>query len=274
MPGRYAESKGEDGIDRLLDRDVKVLAVSLADEKSAAALIQKAKDKRIPLVFFALPPRADDMVKWDKVYYVGSRPGQTGTYQGEIAAAWWHTHPETDRNRDSVMQYLAFTGGLGRGAFPLRSQASIKALADAGIRSQALAGESANLGREEARKTMAAWLAAFGGKVECVLCGSEDTALGAIDALKAAGWFKDGKTIPVLGIGAGPASLEAIDKGELLGTVLDDLAAQGKNAYGLSLALAGLGAIGSLGLPITDNKFLWVPCRKITKENLNLPASR
>lgn len=256
-------------MDSLIARGVKAMAISLSDGMAAEQAIGKAKDKRIPLVFFGLCPNADDMVKWDKVFYVGARPGEAGTFQGEIAADWWKAHPEADRNRDGRMQYVLFTGEPGQAEAIGRSQFCVKALDAAGIKADKLYEESASKGRLIAQEEMAACLARFGSKIEFVLCNDDEIALGAIDALKAAPPAKAGKAMPVVGIDAEPAALEAIKAGALIGSVLQDRESQGKAVHDLSLALAMGGKLDDLEWPLSENKYLWVQSKKITAQNVD-----
>jgi methyl-galactoside transport system substrate-binding protein len=252
-------------MDSLISRGAKAVAVSLAKADDASAVIAMAKDRQVPIVFFGKKPSADDLVKWDKVYYVGSRPGEAGSLQGEIAAAWWLAHPQADRNHDGRLQYVVLTGEPGREDGSLRGEASTKALGDAGIKSERLLEEILPPVRAAGQERMAAALTRFGSRVELVFCNDDELALGAVAALKSAGWFKAGKAMPVLGLGGDPAAVEAVKAGELAGTVLVDRLAQGRAVHDLTAALALGRELGDLEWPIAENKYLWVPCRKVTR---------
>lgn len=246
-----------------------VLAVCLGDPKDAGAAIEQAKGKRVPVVFVGRKPGADDMVRWDKLYYVGTREGDGPTLQGEIAAAWWNSHPAADRNRDSRLQYVIFSGETG-GPGELRdAEYCVKALGDAGIKSERLAevpDSQGGDGRKSAQSAMAGVLAKYGPRLEFVICDTPEAALGSLDALREAGFFKGGKHLPVVARGTDRPILEAVRDGELLGTVLDDDGRKGRVVYELSAALVRGGEIDDLEWPISENKYIWVPCRKITAE--------
>ncbi len=94
-------------------------------------------------------------------------------------------------------------------------------------------------------------------------------ALGAIEALRAAGYFRDGKYMPVVGVDATAPALEALKEGTLLGTVLNDAKNQGKATLELAYVLAQgqTPTKENTGFDITDGKYVWVPYRKITIEN-------
>ncbi len=92
--------------------------------------------------------------------------------------------------------------------------------------------------RPKAQEKMAAWLTAYAGQIEVVFANNDDMALGAIEALKAAGYFKGGKYMPVVGVDATPPALDALEQGTLLGTVLNDAKNQGKATFDLADSLA------------------------------------
>lgn len=60
---------------------------------------------------------------------------------------------------------------------------------------EALAEDTAMWDRVKGQEKMQAFLASHGDKIEAVLANNDDMALGAIEALKAAGYFKDGKSM-------------------------------------------------------------------------------
>ena len=96
-------------------------------------------------------------------------------------------------------------------------------------------------------------------------------ALGAIEALKAEGYFKDNKYMPVVGVDATAPAIQALQDGTLLGTVLNDAKNQGKATMSVAAALAKgeTPKQRNTGYDITDGKYVWIPYKKITKANIN-----
>jgi methyl-galactoside transport system substrate-binding protein len=96
-------------------------------------------------------------------------------------------------------------------------------------------------------------------------------ALGAIEALKAAGYFKNGKYIPVVGVDATVPGIQALKEGTLLGTVLNDAKNQAKAAFMLAYVLAQgqTPTKENIGYDVTDGKYVWIPYVKITLDNIN-----
>ena len=111
-------------------------------------------------------------------------------------------------------------------------------MTDAGIPVEKLAEDTGFWNRVQGQEKMAAFLAAHGDKVEAVFANNDDMALGAIEALKAAGYFKDGKFMPVVGVDATAPAIQALKDGTLLGTVLNDAVNQGQATFNLSYLLA------------------------------------
>ena len=258
-----------DRVDMFITKGVDALAINPVDRAAAGVIIQKAKQANIPVVFFNREPFEDDMAMWDKVYYVGAKAEESGTISGQLIVDYWLAHPEADKNGDGVLQYVMLKGEPGHQDAELRTEYSIKAVTDAGIPVECLAEDHANWDRVRGQEKMAAFLAAHGDKIEAVFANNDDMALGAIEALRAAGYFRGDKYIPVVGVDATAPALEALKEGTLLGTVLNDAKRQGEATFMLSYVLAQgeTPSKENTGYEIVDDKYVWVPYAKITIEN-------
>ena len=246
------------------------MAINPVDRTAAGVIIDKAKAENIPVVFFNREPLPEDMHKWDKVYYVGAKAEESGTMSGQIIVDYWTSHPEADRNGDGVLQYVMLKGEPGHQDAELRTEFSMKAVADAGIKVEKLAEDTGLWDRVRGQEKMAAFLAAHGDKIEAVFANNDDMALGAIEALKAAGYFKDGKFMPVVGVDATAPAIQALEEGTLLGTVLNDAVNQGVATFNLAYLLAKgeTPTSENAGYEITDGQYVWVPYKKVTLENV------
>jgi methyl-galactoside transport system substrate-binding protein len=211
------------------------------------------------------------MKKWDKVYYVGAKAEQSGTMEGQLIVDYFKAHPEADKNKDGTLQYVMLKGEPGHQDAELRTKFSIQAVTDSGMKVEKLAEDTAMWDRVKGQEKMAAFMASQGDKIEAVFANNDDMALGAIEALKAKGYFKDGKFMPVVGVDATAPALKALEDGTLLGTVLNDAKNQGKATLNIANALAQGQTPNkdNAGYDITDGKYVWVPYKKITKENMN-----
>lgn len=257
-------------VDLFITKGVKAMQINPVDRTAAGVIIDKAKKANIPVVFFNREPLAEDMAKWDKVYYVGAKAEESGTMSGQIIADYWKANKATmDRNGDGVLQYVMLKGEPGHQDAELRTEYSIKCLKDNGMKVEKLAEDTGMWDRVKGQEKMAAFIASQGDKIEAVFANNDDMALGAIEALKAAGYFKDGKFMPVVGVDATAPALQALEEGTLLGTVLNDAVNQGRATFMLSydLAMGKTPTAASIGYTITDGKYVWVPYQKVTKEN-------
>ncbi|CAK4863471.1 unnamed protein product [Aphanomyces euteiches] len=260
-----------DKVDLFITKKVDALAINSVDRTAASVLIDKAKSANIPIVFFNREPLADDMKKWDKVYYVGAKAEESGTMEGQIIVDYFKAHPEADKNKDGIVQYVMLKGEPGHQDAELRTKFSVKAIEDAGMKVEKLAEDTAMWDRVKGQEKMAAFLAANGDKIEAVITNNDDMALGAIEALKAKGYFTNGKFMPVVGVDATAPALKALEDGTLLGTVLNDAKNQGTATFNIANALAEGKTPDkeNTSYDVTDGKYVWVAYKKITKENMD-----
>lgn len=270
VDSQNSQSTQNDRVDMFITKRMNALAINPVDRTAAGVIIDKAKAENIPVVFFNREPLPEDMQKWDKVYYVGARAEESGTMSGQIIVDFWKSHPEADRNGDGVLQYVMLKGEPGHQDAELRTEFSIKAVTDAGIKVEKLAEDTGLWDRVRGQEKMAAFLAAHGEKIEAVFANNDDMALGAIEALKAAGYFKDGKFMPVVGVDATAPAIQALEDRTLLGTVLNDAVNQGVATFNLAYVLAKgeTPTEENCGYAISDGKYVWVPYRKVTLENV------
>lgn len=259
-------------VDTFITKGVNALAVNPVDRTAAGPLIKKAKDKKIPIVFLNREPQEADMKSYDKVWYVGAKAEQSGTLSGEIIAEYFKAHPEADKNKDGVIQYVMLQGEPGHQDATLRSEYSIKAIEDKGYKTQKLAADTAMWDKAKATDLMKAFVTGQGiDKIEAVICNNDDMALGAVEALKAEGYNKEDKSkyVPVVGVDATAPALQAMKDGSLLGTVLNDAENQGKATINIALAAAQGKEVNedNIGYPIKDGKYVWINYVKVTQDN-------
>lgn len=259
-----------DKIDLFITKKVDSLEINPVDSASAGAIVSKAKAASIPVVFFNRMPTTTDMNSWDKLYYVGAKPEQSGIMQGKILATYWKSHPEADKNKDGIMDYVMITGEPGHPDAIARTKASIGEIVKEGIKVNMVATDTGMWDRVKAQDKMQSILAAKGAKVEAVLANNDDMALGAISALKAAGYFKNNKYMPVVGVDATAPGIAALTDGSLLGTVLNDAKNQGIATFKISqlVAQGKVPTSENVGYKLTDKKYVWIDYKPITKENI------
>jgi methyl-galactoside transport system substrate-binding protein len=259
-------------VDTFITKGVNALAINPVDRTAAGPLIEKAKAKKLPIVFLNREPEKADMANYDKVWYVGAKAEQSGTQSGEIIADYFKANPKADKNGDGKIQYVMLQGEPGHQDATLRTEFSIKAIEAAGFKTQKLAADTAMWDKAKATDLMKAFITGQGlDKIEAVLCNNDDMALGAVEALKAEGYNKGdaAKYIPVVGVDATAPALQAMKEGSLLGTVLNDAANQGKATVNIAIAAAQGKEItkDTIGYEITDSKYVWINYVKVTQAN-------
>jgi len=258
-----------DKVDLFINKKAKSLAINPVDRNAAGVIIEKAKKANIPVVFFNREPLTEDMNKWDKVYYVGAKAEQSGIMAGQLVVEYFKANP--DKIKNNTIRYVMLKGEPGHQDAELRTKFSVQTIVEAGYKVEKVAEDTAMWDRVKGQEKMAAFLAANGDNIDVVLANNDDMGLGAIEALKARGYFKDGKYMPVVSVDATAPALKALEEGTLYGTVLNDAGNQGKATFMLASVLAQ-GLVPNkenTGYTITDGKYVWIDYKKITKANAN-----
>ncbi len=272
VDGQGQQPTQNDSVDTFIVEGYNGLGINMVDRTAASVIINKVKEANVPVVFFNREPEARDMNSWDKIYYVGAKAEESGRMQGEALAKYFKENPSADRNGDGVLQYVMLTGEPGHQDAILRTEHSVKALEAAGIKVQQLATDTGMWQRVNGQEKMAAWISAFGDGIEAVIANNDDMALGAIEALKAVGYFvgdpDGGKYMPVLGVDGSAPALDSIEKDYLFASVLNDAHGQGAAVIDILKELQkDTPDMSSLPYTFTDTKYVWIPYVAITKDN-------
>lgn len=266
------QAKQNDQVDAMIAKKVDALAINLVDPGAATAIAEKAKAAGIPLVFFNKEyPEGTDKIPYDDVVYVGTTSAESGVIQGELILDAWKANPDWDKNGDGTMQYVMLMGEPGHPDAEARTKESVATVEAAGIPTQEIALQTGMWDASKAKELMETWLAAHGDDIEMVICNNDGMALGAVEALKAAGYFADGKYMPVVGVDAIPEALELIKEKQILGTVLNDPLNQGKATMELAInAALGKDFLEGTSWELDPTKAVRVPYVAITEDNLGV----
>ncbi len=252
-------------VDDFIANGVNVLIINPVDRMSAQAITDKAKSANIPVVFINREPPAEILATYDKAYYVGAKAEESGTEAGELIAAYFKSHPAADKNHDGKLQFILLKGQNGHQDMILRSKYSVEAIKNAGIEPVEIAGAIANWDKVQAMSIMNAFIMSIGPEnIEAVIANNDEMALGAVEALKANDYNRGDPAmyIPVVGVDANASALEAMNHGEMLGTVLNDADGQGSAAVKLAVMLANGQDVSK---EVTDGKYIWVSYQKVTR---------
>ncbi|HIV54318.1 MAG TPA: galactose ABC transporter substrate-binding protein [Candidatus Anaerobiospirillum stercoravium] len=265
-----------DQVDTFITKGVNALIINPVDRSAAGPLADKAKAADLPIIFINREPDKTVLDGWEKAYYVGAKAEESGTIGGQLIAEYFKAHPEADKNKDGKLQYILIKGEQGHQDATLRSEYCVKAMKDAGLDIVEVGADNANWDKVQGHDKMKNFITALGiDGIEAVLANNDDMALGAVEALKSEGYNlgTDGKDpskfIPVVGVDATAPALQAISKGQMLGTSLNDAVNQGTAAVRIANQVASGGEVTeqSIGYKITDGKYVWIPYVRVTQEN-------
>lgn len=270
---RNDQNLQNDQVEGMLEAGVDVLIINPVDRLAAGYLIEKARKRQTPVLFVNKEPLLEDLLLYEHAFYVGADGAQSGRLSGEILAEYFLAHPEADKNGDGTVQYVLIKGEPGHQDAELRTQNALKPLQEAGFRVEKLQEDTGMWRRQLGQEKMAGFLLAWGDQIECVIANNDEMALGAINALKAAGYFSGGRFMPVVGVDAISQAIEALRQGSLLGTVFNDGEQQAMAAVDLAILLAKGEEItaDTYAYPISGERFVWIPYQRITREELTDP---
>lgn len=261
------QAKQNDQVDAMIAKGVKSLAINLVDPGAAPAIAEKAKAAGIPVIFFNKEyPDGTDKVGYDKAWYVGTTSSESGVIQGELMVEKWKANPTWDKNGDGKMQYVMLMGEPGHPDAEARTKFSIDTVAAAGIGVEELAKQTGMWDAAKGKELMETWLAAHGEKIEMVVCNNDGMALGAVEALKAAGYFVGDKYMPVVGVDAIPEALDLVKNKQMAGTVLNDAENQGRATLELAVnAALGKDVIEGTSWVLDPTRAVRVPYVAVTE---------
>ena len=208
-------------VEEMIDAGCDVLCVNLVDRTAPSRIIRMAKQEDIPVLFFNREPVREDLMQWEKLYYIGCNAEQSGIMQGEIVADYIKNHPKVDKNQDGKIQYILLEGEAGHQDAISRTDYSVKTLLEQGINLEKLSYQFADWNRGQAENRMSRLIEQYGDEIELVISNNDEMALGAIEAYKDAGYNQ--KEWPIIfGIDGLEDALEAIQNGTMQGTVYND----------------------------------------------------
>ena len=263
--GKNSQSNQNDQVDNFISRSYDVICVNMVDRTVAAVIIDKAKRADIPVVFFNREPVEEDIRMWDRAYYVGTDAKESGIMQGQIILNALKKDAGIDKNGDGKLQYVMLEGEQAHQDSLIRTEYSVKTITAGGVQMEKLANDTANWQRSLGTAKMTSWLDQFGDEIEVVLSNNDDMALGAIDALKAQDMLENGPV--VVGVDGTLAALEAIQNGEMLGSVVNDAQLQAQAMLDIACALTE-GSDPQQVVEGMNGQYVRAPHRIVTKENV------
>lgn len=244
----------------MLEDGCDIICVNLVDRTEPVTIIDMAEKQNVPVIFFNRELVEQDLERWDKLYYVGAKAFESGIMQGEMAADIFKNDPEADKNGDGVFQYIVLEGEADHQDAIVRTEYAVSTITDQGVPVEKLGYAIANWNRAQANTKMSQLLTEYGDQIELVLSNNDDMALGAVDAMKAAG-IDQAEWPVILGIDGTDVGLAALKNGEIRGTVYNDKEGQAEKMFDLAFCLARGLSLDDLGLE--DGKYIRQPYTKL-----------
>ena len=82
--GDNDQQEQDEIVEEMIDAGCDVLCVNLVDRTAPSNIVRMARQNDIPVIFFNREPVQEDLLQWDKLFYVGCDAAQSGEMQGEI----------------------------------------------------------------------------------------------------------------------------------------------------------------------------------------------
>ena len=244
-------AKQLDQIKNFVASGVSAIIVNPVDTSATEAMTKAAADANIPLVYVNRQPINVDSLP-DNQAFVASNEIESGTLETfEICKIL-----RSQGKGGGAKAYLMM-GELSNQAAVQRTK-DVKDVLGTDMCSfiKIVDEQTANWSRDQAQNLMTNWLSS-GEKFDAVIANNDEMAIGAIQAMKAAGL--DMKEIVVGGVDATQDALAAMDAGDLDVTVFQNAAGQGSGALNAALKLAKGEAV--------DQK-VYIPFELVTPANI------
>lgn len=232
---------------------VDAIIVNPVDTDATVAMSQTAASAGIPLVYVNREPVNVDQLPENQAF-VASDERESGTLETQEICRLLKEQGKGDGANIVVMM-----GELSNQAARMRTQDIHDVIATEECSfMQIVEEQTANWQRTEAQDLMTNWLSA-GLEFDAVVSNNDEMAIGAIQAMKAAGMSMD--EMLVGGVDATQDALAAMEAGDLDVTVFQDAAGQGRGAVDTALKLARGEEI--------ENQKVYVPFQLVTPDNMS-----
>ena len=253
-------------IEAMINSGAKALVINLADTKVGPELAMKMCDRRIPVVYINRTPGNKTLQECDIAYFVGSDDYQAGILQAQLALENWTEHPEWDKNGDGKMQLAILEGNPAIHSARIRANWAISSLKfnpENGLGSEGIdivLQETGRYSLDVAKEVVGKWINSPDfNKVEVILAGNDNMALGAAEILEA-----NNKKLPIFGIDGLPKTQDAIKHGRVFATILNDADTQARVALRMAANLANERPVNEgVFLDMDESGTVSVPLRRL-----------
>ena len=244
-------AKQLDQINNFIASGVNAIIVNPVDTSATQAMTDAAAKANVALVYVNRQPVNLSTLPATQAY-VGSDDLESGTLETKEVCRLLKEAGKTEANAYVIMGELSDRAAVTR----TKDIHDVIAGNDCGVKITILDEQTSNWQRDQAQNLMTNWLSA-GKEFDAVIANNDESALGAIQALKAANIGMD--KVVVAGIDATQDALVAMQAGELDVTVFQNAFAQGSGALDTAVKLAKGEKV---------EREVWVPFELVTPANL------
>ena len=234
--GNDDQQEQNEKVEEMIDAGCDVLCINLVDRTAPSRIVRMPRNEDIPVIFFNREPVREDLMQWEKLYYVGCDAEQSGIMQGEIAAEYINSHPEVDKNEDGKIQYVLLEGEAGHQDAISRTEYSVKTLMKNDVILEKLSYQLADWNRGQAENRMNRLISQYGKEIELVISNNDEMALGAVEAYRTVGYAREDWPV-IFGIDGLEDALKAVKAGEMQGSILNDRVDQAKEMAKMAVKL-------------------------------------
>lgn len=228
--GKNDQAEQTNQINNFITDKVDVMILNLVQASSAPQITDMCNEAGIPVVYINRQPDEAESNRWAeegiKATYVGADARQSGTFQGEEIL---ETENKGDINGDGKVSYIMIQGDPENVDAQYRTEFSVKALTDGGMEVEELLMQRGDWDQAKGQQITQDALTQFGDQVEVVFCNNDAMALGALQAIQAAGRTIN-KDIYLVGVDALTDAVQNIVDGNFTGTVFNDHFSQAQEA--------------------------------------------
>ena len=236
--GDYNAATQLSQVETMIADGVDAIILNPQDADACAACVDKAVEAGIPIV------GVNTMVNSDKLTsYCGSQDVSAG----EDIMQYMIDYLENDEFNIVVIE-----GPMGQSAQLQRWEGINNILADH-PNIKILAVDTANWSRSEAMTLMETWITTYGDEINAVIGENDEMALGAREAIKAAGM-----DIPCIGIDGITDAVTAVQNGDMIASDFQNAEGQIEGALNTAVACVNGEEV---------EKEVWIPFEMITPDN-------
>lgn len=235
MDGKNDQSEQMNQIRNFVTQGFDVMIINLVQASSEPDVTNICNEAGIPVVYINREPDAAEEERWESeglnATYVGCDARQSGTYQGEEIL---ETANKGDINGDGKVSYIMIQGDPENVDAQYRTEFSVKALTDAGMEVEELLKQRGDWDQAKAQQIAQDALNQYGDKIEVIFCNNDAMALGALQAIEAAG-RKVNEDIYLVGVDALTEAVQNVIDGKQTGTVFNNHFAQAQAASDIAV---------------------------------------